>query len=261
MVDYNKEFFGENSNSEDEKLNNQNIHNNRDYNYDENYYNPDNYGNVSSDNYTSVGNDYNNFDYANVNQNINYSVGDYNSKFDNVTNYNEPIKEQQPIKKKRRRRRRSKGEILLFDYVLPIGVGIAISLLLIHFFGRGVVKGNSMSPTLKDGQNVIILKSNKNIKRNDIVFIHSDELEEDIVKRVIAVENDVVEIKGTEVYVNSEKVDDSYTEKHTDEQYIKPMKIPEGCIYVLGDNRDDSTDSRVLGPIDLEDVFAKVIYK
>ena len=118
-----------------------------------------------------------------------------------------------------------------------------------------------MSPTLKDGQNVIILKSNKNIKRNDIVFIHSEKLDEDIVKRVVAVENDVVEIKGTDVYVNSRKIDDSYTASHSDEQYIKPMVIPEGCVYVLGDNRDDSTDSRVLGPIDTEDIFAKVIYK
>ena len=217
MVDYNKEFFGENSDSEDEKVNS---------------------------------------------QNVNYGMGDYNSRFDNVTDYNEPVEEEEkPKPKKRRRRRRSKGEILLCDYVLPIAVGLAISFLLIHFFGRGVVKGNSMSPTLKDGQNVIILKSNKHIKRNDIVFLHSSKLEEDIVKRVVAVENDVVEIKGTDVYVNSKKIDDSYTENHTDEQYIKPMKVPEGCVYVLGDNRDDSTDSRVLGPIDVEDVFAKVIYK
>ncbi|MCR5628577.1 signal peptidase I [Eubacterium sp.] len=217
MVDYNKEFFGENSDSEDEKVNS---------------------------------------------QNVDYGVGDYNSRFDEVNDYIEPIEEEEkPKPKKRRRRRRSKGEILLFDYVLPIVVGLVISFLLIHFFGRGVVKGNSMSPTLKDGQNVIIFKSNKHIKRNDIVFLHSDKLEEDIVKRVIAVENDVVEIKGTDVYVNSKKIDDSYTENHTDEQYIKPMKIPEGCIYVLGDNRDDSTDSRVLGPVDVEDVFAKVIYK
>lgn len=217
MVDYNKEFFGENSDSEDEKVNS---------------------------------------------QNVDYGVGDYNSRFDEVNDYIEPIEEEEkPKLKKRRRRRRSKGEILLFDYVLPIVVGLVMSFLLIHFFGRGVVKGSSMSPTLKDGQNVIIFKSNKHIKRNDIVFLHSDKLEEDIVKRVIAVENDVVEIKGTDVYVNSKKIDDSYTENHTDEQYIKPMKVPEGCIYVLGDNRDDSTDSRVLGPIDVEDVFAKVIYK
>lgn len=217
MVDYNKEFYGENSDSEDEKVNS---------------------------------------------QNVDYGVGDYNSRFDEVDDYIEPVEEEEkPKPKKRRRRRRSKGEILLCDYVLPIVVGLVISFLLIHFFGRGVVKGNSMSPTLKDGQNVIIFKSNKHIKRNDIVFLHSDKLEEDIVKRVIAIENDVVEIKGTDVYVNSKKIDDSYTENHTDEQYIKPMKVPEGCIYVLGDNRDDSTDSRVLGPVDVEDVFAKVIYK
>ena len=238
MVDYNKEYFGNNSNPNNENVNNQN-------NLNQNY-------------------NYNNFDYNNINQNqnVNYGVGDYNTRFDNAVNnqYAEQNMPQQ-VHKKRRRRRRSKGEILLFDVVLPIALGIAISFLLIHFFGRGVVRGDSMSPTLKDGQNVIIFKSNKSIKRNDIVFIHSDKLDEDIVKRVVAVENDVVEIKGTDVYVNSEKLDDSYTASHSDEQYIKPTVIPEGCVYVLGDNRDDSTDSRVLGPIDVEDVFAKVIYK
>ena len=240
MVDYNKEYFGNNTDPNNDNLNNQN--NQTNYNY----------GNQS--------NDYNNFDHTNVNHNVNYGVGDYNTRFDNAVN-NQYVEEVKPVQKKKRRRRRSKGEVLLFDYVVPIVVGIVISLLLIRNFGRGVVKGNSMSPTLKDGQNVIILKSNKNIKRNDIVFIHSDKLDEDIVKRVVAVEDDVLEIKGKDVYVNQKKIDDSYTENHTDEQYVKPMKIPDGCIYVLGDNRDDSTDSRVLGPIDVDDVFAKVIYK
>ena len=190
-----------------------------------------------------------------------HKVGDYNAlNRENVSveaaNENELVE-----KKKRKHKKRSKGEILLYDYCIPIAIGLVIAFVLIHFFGRGVVNGSSMSPTLKDGQSVLIFKSNKNIKRNDIVFIHSKELDEDIVKRVVAVEGDMLEIRGVDVYVNNEKIDDSYTEVHSDEQYVKPMKIPEGCIYVLGDNRDNSTDSRSLGPIEIDDVFAKVIFK
>ena len=222
MVDYNKKFFGDNNSNEIKKKND---------NTDNPYY---------------------------------HKVGDYNA-LNNTENVSvEAINENEVVEKKRKKRKhkkRSKGEILLFDYCLPIAIGLVIAFVLIHFFGRGVVNGSSMNPTLKDGQSVLIFKSNKNIKRNDIVFIHSEELEEDIVKRVVAVEGDMFEIRGVDVYVNGEKIDDSYTEVHSDEQYVKPMKIPEGYVYVLGDNRDNSTDSRSLGPIDIDDIFAKVIFK
>ena len=154
-----------------------------------------------------------------------------------------------------------KKNSILKDYVIPIVVGVIVAVTVSHFFGRGVIHGESMMPTLKDGQSVLIVKSNKHIKKDDIVFIHCDRLKDDIVKRVIAVGGDNIKYDGTDVYVNGEKIDDSYTLQHKDETYIDEMVIPDGYIYVLGDNRDNSTDSRILGNIDIDDVFAEVILK
>ena len=149
---------------------------------------------------------------------------------------------------------------ILSDICIPIAIGVVIAFIFGHFFGKGVIHGDSMNPTLKDGQNVFIFKTNRDIKEEDIVFIHSDYLGEDIVKRVVALEGDKVRIENGDVYVNDKKIDDSYTNPHNAKQCIDEIEVPKDYIYVLGDNRDNSTDSRILGPISIGDVFAKVIW-
>lgn len=82
------------------------------------------------------------------------------------------------------------------------------------------------------------------------------------VKRVIGVAGDTISIKDGEVYVNHEKINESYalgkTEVHDS---IENLVIPEGYVFVMGDNRESSLDSRGFGPIPIENIESKVIVK
>lgn len=83
------------------------------------------------------------------------------------------------------------------------------------------------------------------------------------IKRVIAVEGDKVQILNGKVYVNGKKLNEDYLPEGTTTKiaYYNNLIVPEGCVYVLGDNRDESMDSRTFGCIPLEKVEGKVILK
>jgi signal peptidase I len=101
----------------------------------------------------------------------------------------------------------------------------------------------------------------------DIVIFRSPRENRDLIKRCVAVEGQVVEMRAKQLFVDGEPVDEPYVQ-HTDPNYdpwrddFGPFKVPKGHIFVLGDNRDNSKDSRFLGPIPLENVIAKarIIY-
>lgn len=112
------------------------------------------------------------------------------------------------------------------------------------------VQGSSMDPTLKDKDIVFSISPRlKQYQRGDIVLINSVLIGKNIVKRIIAVGEDTVVIRGNKVYVNGNELNEDYL-KTT--QYSTPdisVKVPRGYIFVLGDNRDVSNDSRYFGCI------------
>ena len=112
------------------------------------------------------------------------------------------------------------------------------------------VQGSSMDPTLRDKDIVFSISPRlKQYQRGDIVLINSVLIGKNIVKRIIAVGEDTVVIRGNKVYVNGNKLNEDYL-KTT--QYSTPdisVKVPRGYIFVLGDNRDVSNDSRYFGCI------------
>jgi signal peptidase I len=134
------------------------------------------------------------------------------------------------------------------------------------------VDGRSMLDTLVDGEVMIVDRTAYAFKtpaRGDIVLCYyPDEYYESQeiayatrVKRVVAVGGDTIETIDGEVYVNGEKIDESYlSAERIGGQYIARQTIPEGCVYVLGDNRAVSRDSRytTVGPIPLYRVVGKV---
>lgn len=95
---------------------------------------------------------------------------------------------------------------------------------------------------------------------NKIVYYVLELNKVSYIKRVIGVEGDRVQIKDGKVYVNGEEIIEGYlsAETTTKAVYYNDVIVPEGCIYVLGDNRDESMDSRTFGCIPLEKVEGKV---
>lgn len=158
----------------------------------------------------------------------------------------------------------------ILSWILHIAVAVALGLGVITFLGRlTVVNGNSMSPTLKN-QNVIIIESITprfgTIKQGDIVVLRMPELLEGkqkyAVKRVIAKENQNIEIRDGKVFVDGKQLSENYInneETNIGNTLYADMVVPEGCIYVLGDNRipEKSRDSRVFGPVKKDRIVGK----
>lgn len=135
-----------------------------------------------------------------------------------------------------------------------------------------VVKGDSMDPTLIDGERVIALK-NTEIQRFDIVtFPAPDDVGKNYIKRVIGLPGDTVEYKKDVLYINGKKYAepylDEYKSKLTDGQPLTDdfdlnelygsEKVPAGELFVMGDNRRISKDSRIIGTIKEKDIMADV---
>ncbi len=161
-----------------------------------------------------------------------------------------------------------KSVILYFHDLVYLLAVVLVALLFI--FRIVVVSGTSMNHTLMDGDYLLLLSSTfyHTPKRGDIVVVSKDSFDdgEPIVKRVIAVEHQTVDIdfeKGI-VYVDGIALDEPYTlTPTTDEEGMQfPLTVDEGCVFVLGDNRGKSLDSRSkeIGLIDCREIIGKAIF-
>ncbi len=135
---------------------------------------------------------------------------------------------------------------LFFDWILPIIAAVAIGLLINKFLLFKVyIPSESMVPTLKIGDQLFVTKvyNTENIKTGDIVVFYSEELNDLLIKRVIGLPGDKVEIKDNgDVYVNGNKLNEAYVKNKSDKS--GSYTVPEGKFFFLGDNRANSKDSR-----------------
>lgn len=120
------------------------------------------------------------------------------------------------------------------------------------------VSGNSMDYTLADKQ-IHLAKLTDDVTYNDIICANSDLLDCVIIKRVIACPGDTIEIKDNQMYLNGELLEETYIKEAMDTQDIGPYTLKEDEYFCCGDNRNNSTDSRVLGPIKKSDLIGKMI--
>ncbi len=161
----------------------------------------------------------------------------------------------------------------LFDWIQCIVFALIVCIVVFLFVGRTVgVVGGSMENTLEDGDRLIISKLFYTPEYGDIVVLRQPSFrEEPIVKRVIATEGQTVDIdfKKCLVIVDGKPLDEPYTKEYGFYSYLDPqdfeyeIEVPEGCVFVMGDNRNGSTDSRTdsIGCVDVRNILGKVIFR
>lgn len=159
-----------------------------------------------------------------------------------------------------RRRYRTLLRSAVYTLVIVAAVSILIATLLLPVLE---LYGNSMDPTLEEGEIVLSLKS-ADLRRGDIVaFYYNNRI---LVKRIIAVGDDVVNMdnQGT-VYVNGSPLDEPYISQKTlgstDVEY--PYTVPPNSYFVLGDHRETSMDSRssIVGCIEQGEIVGKIVFR
>jgi len=154
-----------------------------------------------------------------------------------------------------------------YDWLHTIVFALVICILLFLFVGRTVsVVGSSMAPTLADGDRLITSHLFYTPKQGDIVVLRKESfMHEPIVKRVIAVAGQTVEIDFEAGIVTVDGVAETYGKTPTWEQedFDGAVTVPEGCVFVLGDNRNRSTDSRsdALGCVDVRYILGKAWWR
>jgi signal peptidase I len=109
----------------------------------------------------------------------------------------------------------------------------------------------SMRPTIEVGDRVFVNKLLwGGVGRGDIVVFEPPATSRELLQRVVAVGGDTVESRGDVLFVNGQPVDEPYIRGSAIGNPVTPTTIPAGQLYVMGDNRTNSSDSRVFGPID-----------
>lgn len=146
---------------------------------------------------------------------------------------------------------------------LSVYIVIIIVVILIKLFIVAPIRvnGTSMIDTLENNDIMILDKISyrfKEIKRFDIVVV--DDEEELIIKRVIGLPGEYIEYKNNKLYVNGKYVKENFNRKEMNDYSIKELgktKVPEDTYFVLGDNRPNSKDSRIIGFIPKKQILGK----
>lgn len=156
----------------------------------------------------------------------------------------------------------------IIDFVKLIIVIVVILFLMIYVVSITQVVGNSMHSTLENGE-VLILNKFKyrfmDIERGDIISLQYADTKY-LIKRVIGLPGDSVSIRDNTLYINGELYVESYLDEGLvyDDFELSSLgydKIPEDMYLVLGDNREDSLDSREIGLIRRDDIIGKVSFR
>ena len=144
-------------------------------------------------------------------------------------------------------------ETLVLAVVLFLGIN-AVS-------ARVRVDGFSMIPTLKDGEFVLVSKLNYKfvtVERGDIIVFHFPmDPEQELIKRVIGLPGDTIGVQNGQVSVNGQVLDEPYIAATP--AYSGEWQVPDGQLFVLGDNRNDSSDSHSWGFLPFEKVVGKAV--
>lgn len=163
------------------------------------------------------------------------------------------------------------GKSETWEWIKALGFAIALAFVIRTFlFAPFIVEGESMETTLHNAEKLVVNKAIylfREPQRGDIIVFHAEE-KRDYIKRVIGVPGDTVEVRDDVLYLNGQPVEEPYLREKREEakqqgipltEDFGPVTVPEGHVFVMGDNRLNSRDSRsyALGPIDIDKVVGR----
>ncbi|MXQ53205.1 signal peptidase I [Shimazuella alba] len=166
-------------------------------------------------------------------------------------------------RKERLERKRQKNDNRspsAFDWVKAIVVALILAVVIRGFFLEPTyVQGPSMLNTMQTGDKVIINKLIYRFKspaRGEIIVFHTQG-EKDLIKRIIGLPGETIQVKNSRVYINGKMLSEPYLSFSTQTSTVPPTKIAAGHLFVMGDNRANSADSRDLGPIPIDQIVGR----
>ena len=164
------------------------------------------------------------------------------------------------IQKERRKKNRFH---LCFDLIVTAAV---VFLLFQVIAGIAVVRGDSMKPNVTNGSVALFYRLGRTYQRNDIVIFQAPGHSEVLIKRIVAVAGDQVDIddkKGNLIVNGAAQQNDAVIGKtYTRDGGISfPLTVPANCVFVLGDNRESALDSRNLGAISTAKLMGRVVFE
>lgn len=158
----------------------------------------------------------------------------------------------------------------IFEWIKVFALAVVFAFIITQFIKPTLVRGDSMYSTLEEGDYLIINRMAYKFKEpehGDIIVFESDLQQDDgsnkdLVKRVIGVGGDTVKIENSKVYVNGKELDEPYIHDEITEGDVDTV-VPEGSVFVLGDNREISLDSRYdsVGFVNESDILGKVFVR
>lgn len=149
------------------------------------------------------------------------------------------------------------------DIVVP--ALLVVSLIFLFFLRTAGVDGESMQDTLQNNDRLLMVNFLYEPQRGDIVIVNryhkgDTEIEEPLIKRVIGVAGDTVRVEPTAVYLNDKKLDEPYV-NYLNMPYGMTVTVPAGHVFVMGDHRNNSRDSREFGCFPVEELMGKAVWR
>ncbi|MGI6032519.1 MAG: signal peptidase I [Coriobacteriales bacterium] len=160
------------------------------------------------------------------------------------------------------------------EFVVIVAMAAVIAWVVVTFVVQPYeIPSESMTDTIEVGDRVLSEKVSYHFedpKQGDIITFHDvEDYDRILIKRVIAVGGQTVDLKNGDVYVDGEKLDESYTEgkpsypleSETGEDIQYPYTVPEGEVWVMGDNRTNSMDSRAFGSVPVSNITGHAVVR
>lgn len=165
-----------------------------------------------------------------------------------------------------KKKEKKKVKLTFKEILKEVLIALIITFIILIFIAPTTVREHSMQPTINDKDVVILNKLLKGEpKIGDIVVFESDMKDESgkdmlLIKRVIGTEGDIITIANNKLYRNGEIIEEDYIYEHcTGEVYN--YEVPKGYVYVLGDHREVSRDSREFGAIKEEQIIGEAVLR